>query len=98
MRTSGRFEVEQEVFSCRTIDVPSCFIAGKSDWGVYQAPGAFERMQEQACTRMVGANSSTAPGTGCSRNSPRLSAGHCSSFCERRSDANGQPVRFGRPT
>jgi len=54
MRTSGRFEVEQEVFSCRTIDVPSCFIAGKSDWGVYQAPGAFERMQEQACTRMVG--------------------------------------------
>jgi len=31
MRTSGRFEVEQEVFSCRTIDVPSCFIAGKSD-------------------------------------------------------------------
>ena len=54
MRTSGRFEVEQEVFSCRTIDVPSCFIAGKSDWGVHQAPGAFERMQEQACTRMVG--------------------------------------------
>jgi pimeloyl-ACP methyl ester carboxylesterase len=54
MRTSRRFEAEQEVFSGRTIDVPSCFIAGKSDWGVYQAPGAFERMQEKACTRMVG--------------------------------------------
>ena len=53
MRTSGRFEAEQEVFSGRTIDVPSCFIAGNRDWGVYQAPGAVERMQEKACTRMV---------------------------------------------
>jgi pimeloyl-ACP methyl ester carboxylesterase len=53
-RTSGRFETEQEVFSGRTIDVPSCFISGSSDWGVYQAPGAFERMQEKACTRMLG--------------------------------------------
>ena len=37
-----------------TIDVPSMFIAGSSDWGTYQRPGAFERMQETACTRMVG--------------------------------------------
>jgi pimeloyl-ACP methyl ester carboxylesterase len=34
--------------------VKSCFIAGKSDWGVYQKPGDFERMQASACTRMVG--------------------------------------------
>jgi len=53
-RTSRRFEAEQELFSGRTIDVPSCFISGRSDWGVYQAPGAFERMQEKACTRMIG--------------------------------------------
>jgi pimeloyl-ACP methyl ester carboxylesterase len=52
-RTSGLFEAEQEVFSGRTIDVPSCFISGKSDWGVFQAPGAFERMQEKVCTRML---------------------------------------------
>ena len=31
-----------------------CFIAGKSDWGVYQTPGAFERMQASACTQMLG--------------------------------------------
>ena len=31
------------------------FIAGKSDWGVYQNPGAFERMQKVACTQMVAA-------------------------------------------
>jgi pimeloyl-ACP methyl ester carboxylesterase len=36
--------------------VPSIFIAGKSDWGVYQQPGAFERMQESVCTKMTGCN------------------------------------------
>jgi pimeloyl-ACP methyl ester carboxylesterase len=45
---------EMLTFSGRTIDVPSLFIAGKSDWGVYQTPGAVERMQNSACTRMVG--------------------------------------------
>ena len=34
--------------------MPSLFIAGKSDWGTYQRPGAFERMQGAACTRMLG--------------------------------------------
>lgn len=41
-------------FSGRTIDVPACFIAGKSDWGVYQSPGAFEAMQHGACTQLLG--------------------------------------------
>ena len=41
-------------FSGRTIDVPSCFIAGKSDWGVYQTPGAVDAMRTKACTNMVG--------------------------------------------
>jgi pimeloyl-ACP methyl ester carboxylesterase len=45
---------ELHTFSGRTIDVPSIFIAGKSDWGVYQTPGAVESMQNSACTRMVG--------------------------------------------
>jgi pimeloyl-ACP methyl ester carboxylesterase len=45
---------ELQTFSGRTIDVPSIFIAGKSDWGVYQTPGAAETMQKSACTRMVG--------------------------------------------
>ena len=38
----------------RTIDVPSLFIAGAADWGIYQKPGDFERMQGAACTQMVG--------------------------------------------
>ena len=38
----------------RTIDVPSMFIAGAADWGVYQRPGDFERMQSRTCTDMRG--------------------------------------------
>lgn len=41
-------------FAGRTVDVPSSFIAGRSDWGVYQTPGAVEAMRQQACTRMTG--------------------------------------------
>jgi pimeloyl-ACP methyl ester carboxylesterase len=52
VRWDSSFAREAEVFSGRTIDVPSAFIAGKSDWGVYQAPPAFERMQGSACTKM----------------------------------------------
>ncbi len=51
-RTVGRFNAELEVFAGRTIDVPSMFISGKRDWGVYQTPGAFEAMQTKACTRL----------------------------------------------
>jgi pimeloyl-ACP methyl ester carboxylesterase len=39
-------------FSGQTIQVPSAFLAGASDWGVYQFPGAFETMQTQVCTDM----------------------------------------------
>ena len=38
------------VFAGRTIDVPATFIAGRADWGVFQVPGALERMQSRACT------------------------------------------------
>jgi pimeloyl-ACP methyl ester carboxylesterase len=52
--TSGAFTLELETWSGRSIDVPCLFISGKQDWGTYQRPGAFETMQETACTRMVG--------------------------------------------
>jgi len=52
--TAPRFAVELQLWSGRTIDVPSCFIAGSSDWGIRQRPGDLERMQTQACTRMTG--------------------------------------------
>jgi pimeloyl-ACP methyl ester carboxylesterase len=52
--TSGAFIPELQTFSGRTIDVPSCFISGKQDWGTYQRPGVFEAMQASVCTRMIG--------------------------------------------
>jgi pimeloyl-ACP methyl ester carboxylesterase len=45
---------ELQLFSGRSIDVPSVFIAGASDWGIHQRPGGLERMQRSACSRMLG--------------------------------------------
>lgn len=50
--TSSRFVPELQLFSGRAIDVPSCFIAGANDWGIYQSPGAVEAMQGVGCTDM----------------------------------------------
>ncbi len=52
--TSNRFTAELETWSGRRIDVPSCFISGRQDWGTYQRPGVFETMQTSACSRMLG--------------------------------------------
>jgi pimeloyl-ACP methyl ester carboxylesterase len=53
-RSGGAFESELQLFSGKTVDVKSIFISGKSDWGVYQTPGAVEKMNGTACTRMTG--------------------------------------------
>ena len=50
----GKPITELEMFSGCTIDVPACFIAGQRDWGVYQFPGALERMETTACTQWRG--------------------------------------------
>jgi pimeloyl-ACP methyl ester carboxylesterase len=49
---SPEFDAELALFSGRTIDVPSAFISGASDWGIYQRPSAFEAMQSKACTNL----------------------------------------------
>ncbi|MBB2157543.1 alpha/beta hydrolase [Gluconacetobacter diazotrophicus] len=43
---------ELRLFSGKTIDVPSLFIGGKSDWGTYSAPGALDLMRTKATTKM----------------------------------------------
>jgi len=52
--TSATFDAELQLWSGRTIDVPSCFISGRQDWGTYQHAGAFEAMQNKVCTAMTG--------------------------------------------
>lgn len=50
--TSGLNARQLRLFSGRVIDVPSSFIAGSSDWGIYQRPGALELMRHKACSNM----------------------------------------------
>lgn len=45
---------DQQLFAGRTIDIPSLFIAGHSDWGIHQSPGAIERMAATVCPNMRG--------------------------------------------
>jgi pimeloyl-ACP methyl ester carboxylesterase len=48
-----RLSAETQLFAGRTIDVPSLFLSGKSDWGVYQRAGSLDAMQ-RACTKFEG--------------------------------------------
>ena len=47
-------DVDLAVFAGRKIDVPATFMGGKSDWGVYQNPGALERLEKNATTKYKG--------------------------------------------
>ena len=61
-RTHGIGNKELMIFNGRTIEVPSLFIAGAQDWGVYQSPGAIERMQTYVCAAIRGCH--LLPGAG----------------------------------
>jgi pimeloyl-ACP methyl ester carboxylesterase len=50
--TDPALTAELRLFSGRTIDVPSLFIGGKSDWATYVSPGALDLMRTKATTRM----------------------------------------------
>jgi pimeloyl-ACP methyl ester carboxylesterase len=54
VRTEEADLSQLQIFAGRTIDVPFLFVAGAADWGVYQRPGAFERMRDNACTNVLG--------------------------------------------
>ena len=43
-----------QLFAGRTVDVPSMFFGGKRDWGVYQNPGALERLEKSVTTKYQG--------------------------------------------
>ncbi|KAH9946906.1 alpha/beta-hydrolase [Amylocystis lapponica] len=40
------------VFAGKTIAVPAMFVSGRKDWGVYQNPGALEKMRLEVCEKM----------------------------------------------
>lgn len=51
-RTVKSIHAELQIFAGRSIDVPSCFIAGAADWGIHQKPGDLEAMRARTCTDM----------------------------------------------
>jgi len=52
----SKLSAQLQLFSGLTIDVPSCYIAGSNDWGIYQSPGSLERMKKTACTKLLSVN------------------------------------------
>ncbi|KNG84572.1 epoxide hydrolase [Aspergillus nomiae NRRL 13137] len=40
----GRYTGDFDVYAGRKIEVPAAFVSGKADWGIYQEPGALEKM------------------------------------------------------
>jgi pimeloyl-ACP methyl ester carboxylesterase len=55
-KTANTDNAELLAYVGRSIDVPACYIAGASDWGSYQKPGALETMQSSTCTDFRGAH------------------------------------------
>jgi pimeloyl-ACP methyl ester carboxylesterase len=47
-------DVDLQIFAGRTIDVPATFMGGKRDWGVYQNPGALDRLEKNLTTAYRG--------------------------------------------
>jgi len=50
----GPGNADLTLFAGRTIDVPSAFIGGRKDWGVYQNPGAIDRLEQSLTTDYQG--------------------------------------------
>lgn len=53
-KTDSRYSADLQIYAGRSIEVPSCFIAGRSDWGIHQVPGDLQTMQQSACSDMRG--------------------------------------------
>jgi pimeloyl-ACP methyl ester carboxylesterase len=51
---NGPVNGELQIFAGKTIDVPSAFMGGKKDWGVYQNPGALEQLERVHTTNYKG--------------------------------------------
>lgn len=54
--------IESKTFARMRIEVPSCFVSGASDWGLYQTYGAIDAMPRTGCSRLLGSH--VVPGAG----------------------------------
>jgi pimeloyl-ACP methyl ester carboxylesterase len=61
-RTTPDINDQLRKYAGRQINVPACFIAGASDWGIHQVPGALDAMQTTACSQLTSCD--LVPGAG----------------------------------
>ncbi len=85
--TLGLQVAEQQLFAGRGIEVPSAFIAGASDWGVYQKPGELARMAGSLCRRFEGSTLIAGAGHWVQQEQPEAVARHLLAFLDRRRTA-----------
>ena len=74
MGATGIGAAELQLYAGKTIDQPSLFISGASDWGTYQNPGALDRMQDTACTDMRGVHIVEGAGHWVQQEQPQITA------------------------
>ena len=86
---SPEFNSELALYSGRTIDVPSYFISGSSDWGHYQRPGALEAMQSSAFTDLRGCTLVEGAGHWVQQEQPAAVADHVLNFLRSSARVNG---------
>ncbi len=53
-RMDGSLGRDLALHAGRRVEVPALFVAGTSDWGTFQGPGALERMRTHACADLRG--------------------------------------------
>ena len=76
MGATGIGAAELQLYAGKTINQPSLFISGASDWGTYQNPGALDRMQDTACTDMRGVHIVEGAGHWVQQEQPQITAKH----------------------
>ncbi len=79
-RTTSRYNGLLEAFAGRRIEVPSTFIAGASDWGIQQNPGALERMAREACSDWRGTHLVDGAGHWVQQEQPAATVRHLLAF------------------
>ena len=94
--TSGLNESDLKLFSGRTIDMPSCFIAGSSDWGTYQKPGYLEKMRDELCTAMRGIHLVDGAGHWVQQEQPQQVSGLLLEFLNQSAGVNAAPASAAR--
>ena len=76
-------DVDLQLFAGKTIDVPSTFMGGKKDWGVYQNPGALERLEKNLTTKYQGTHLVDGAGHWVQQEQPQVLSGLLIDFLKR---------------